>query len=273
MVFGGVKGEVAEGDNISPFWTAEMRDEIEGFKQNCHDLSMKLLQLFAQHFGLPADYFVDAHKPEQGPGSVLRMLHYPKLDERPEKNIPRLYAHTDWGSLTFVWPQGPGLEVETPSKAWMEVPLVPGSMVVNVGDAMSLWSGKTLKSTLHKINFDNLPIDQERWSMAYFVNANSSKCFSLQLAMSYSSNMIGAPLEILRRDANGTVSSVGHEANLTMGDYISARLYMSQRQDAKNNWTGQMTKTFSPLTPVVKMVEQLGIANGDGVIDFTPVKA
>lgn len=173
MVFGGSRGEVAKGDNIHPWWTPEMRSEIEDFKHTSHQLGVKLLQIFAQHFGLEKDYFSKAHDDQEGPGSALRMLHYPVLPEQPDANVPRLYEHTDWGSLTFVWPQSGGLEIETPSKQWIPVPLVAGGVVVNIGDCLSLWSGKVLKSTLHKINFDALPIDQERWSMAYFVNAKN----------------------------------------------------------------------------------------------------
>lgn len=184
MVFGGTKGDVAQGKNIPSWWDAEKRADVEDFKSQAHKLGLKLLEVFATHFSLPAEYFSAAHNDERGPGSVLRMLHYPKLEERPDKNFPRLYSHTDWGSVTFVWPQGGGLEVETPSKKWMPVPLVPGSIVVNIGDALSLWSDKTLKSTLHKISFDNLPIDQDRWSMAYFVNANQGKLTAFKLSPS-----------------------------------------------------------------------------------------
>lgn len=173
MVFGGVKGDIVQGDNIHPWWDAEKRAKVEEFKEMTHNLGLELLKVFATSFGLDPEYFTSAHNMNQGPGSVLRMLHYPKLGEKPKQDFPRLYSHTDWGSLTFVWPRSGGLEVETPSKRWLEVPLIPDSIVVNVGDAMSLWSGQALKSTLHKISFDNLPIDQTRWSMAYFVNANT----------------------------------------------------------------------------------------------------
>lgn len=175
MVFGGTKGDILKGDNLHSWWDLEKRQKVEDFKAKSNDLALELLRVFATSFGLEPDYFSSAHQSDEGPGNVLRMLHYPKLNERPDKNFPRLYSHTDWGSLTFVWPRGGGLEVETPSKEWMAVPVIPGSVVVNVGDALSLWSGQALKSTLHKISFDNLPFDQDRWSMAYFVNANKGK--------------------------------------------------------------------------------------------------
>ncbi|KAH7268083.1 hypothetical protein B0J15DRAFT_544968 [Fusarium solani] len=170
------------------------------------------------------------------------MLHYPKLDERPDKNFPRLYSHTDWGSVTFVWPQGGGLEVETPSKKWMPVPLIPGSIVVNIGDALSLWSGKTLKSTLYRISFDNLPIDQDH-----------------------------AKLEILKRDHEGKLVKDHGSIALTAGEYHQVRHYMSEKEDAKNNWVGK-TEASSKFDPrVIHAVESLGIANGSGLVNFSPI--
>lgn len=175
MVFGGVRGEVIRGINLHPYWNVAKRKEIEDFKSRCNDLAHKLLRIFAINFGLPVEYFTSAHDDAKNPPDVLRMLHYPAMKEKPSDEIPRLYSHTDWGSLTFVWPRSEGLEVETPKGNWLPVPLIPGGVVVNIGDALSLWSGMALKSTLHKISFDNLPINQSRLSMAYFVNANQGE--------------------------------------------------------------------------------------------------
>lgn len=177
MVFGGLKGDVAARDNIHPYWDAEKRHEIESFKSQCDALSFKLLEIFATKLGLPPAYFTSAHDDACGPPNALRMLHYPKLETRVDDDLPRLRPHTDWGSLTFVWPRSGGLEVETPSGKWKEVPLVPGGVVVNIGDALDLWSGGVLKSTLHRISFKNLPFDRSRWSMAYFVNPNKGESF------------------------------------------------------------------------------------------------
>ena len=175
MVFGGAKGEVQKGDNVPSWWDSQKRHDVESFKERCHILALLLLRGFATHFGLPPEYFTAAHDDNEGPGSVLRMLHYPKLTEQPDQRFTRLQTHTDWGTLTFVWPRSEGLEVETPAGKWLPVPLIPNGLVVNIGDALAMWSGQTLKSTLHRISFDSLPIGRDRWSMAYFINANEGK--------------------------------------------------------------------------------------------------
>jgi isopenicillin N synthase-like dioxygenase len=44
--------------------------------------------------------------------------------------------------------------------------------LINLGDALSFWSGNQLKATLHRVTFDGLLHDKERQSMAYFGAAN-----------------------------------------------------------------------------------------------------
>lgn len=98
------------------------------------------------------------------------------MEERPPNGFQRLYAHTDWGSLTFVFSAKSGLEVKDTKGNWTHVPVVPGGIVVNVGDALALWTGNMLKSTLHRVTWESVGIDDDRYSIAYFVNPNSGKC-------------------------------------------------------------------------------------------------
>lgn len=83
-----------------------------------------------------------------------------------------------------------------------------------------------------------------------------------------------AKLEILQKGENGKLLAPS-DANctLTAGDYHLARLYMSQKEDAKNNWIGnagdEMKKSAQRLA---KAVESLGVANGSGMLDFSSVK-
>ncbi|ETS80346.1 hypothetical protein PFICI_07875 [Pestalotiopsis fici W106-1] len=249
MVFGGVKGEVQDTHGLNTYWDAAKREEIETFKAQCHELSHKLLRTFAQEFGLPSTYFSEAHSDASNPPNVLRMLHYPKFETRPANDIPRIKAHTDWGSITFVFPRSGGLEVETPSGEWLEVPLVPGGVVVNIGDALHLWSGRALKSTLHRISFDRLPIDQDRWSIAYFVNANND-----------------SRLEVLQKQADGTHAPQPGGIVLTAGEYYDARMYGSRLNDAERNWVSKATN-LDYYEGLLKKVQQVGVADHSVVAD------
>lgn len=130
--------------------------------------------------GLPADFFAAAHDPHKLPGNALRLIRYHALAAAPTHDFPRLCAHTDWGTMTFLFARAPGLEVRRPrDDGWVMAPVLCGegedSIVVNVADGLALWSGGALKSTQHRLTWDTVPWDKERYSMAYFVNANAGK--------------------------------------------------------------------------------------------------
>ncbi|KAL4794223.1 hypothetical protein BDV19DRAFT_390498 [Aspergillus venezuelensis] len=243
IVFGGTKGEILKTAALHAYWTSDKSAEIEEFKSACHELAQKLLRVFAIDFGLAPDYFAKAHCDTSDPPDILRMLRYSKFDTQPAADIPRTRAHTDWGSVTFVWPREEGLEVQSPSGEWIEVPLVPEGVVVSIGDALQLWSGRALKSTLHRISFDGFPIDKDRWSMSYFVNANKD-----------------APLEVLQRQADGAYAPQPSGIVLTAGEYYDARMYESRRHDAGHNWVSK-AKNLDHYKALLQKVEQVGVAD------------
>lgn len=122
---------------------------------------------------LPPKFFKDAHHNSKNPGHTLRFIHYPALAEQPSPECVRQHPHTDWGSLTLLFAGSEGLEVKSPAGDWTKAPLIPDTVLVNVGDALQIWSANQLMSTVHRISWSNLPYNKERYSIAYFVNPNS----------------------------------------------------------------------------------------------------
>lgn len=172
--FGLPAGELLTTDDLHDFFDQPRRAQLERFKAQCYDLSMLLMCCFAKCMNLPGDHFQTIHQ-QKFPGDTLKWIKYPKLDTQPDARIPRLSEHTDWGSLTFVFAKTGGLEVQTPEGNCTEVPVLPNSIVINIADALSLWTNKKLKSTMHRISWDNLPRDQDRYSIAYFTNPNAGE--------------------------------------------------------------------------------------------------
>jgi isopenicillin N synthase-like dioxygenase len=126
--------------------------------------------------GLPPSYFASAHDAMKEPGNVLRLIKYPALKEQPDSRFPRLGEHTDWGTLTLLITESPGLEVRPPGdQGWVLAPVIKDAVIVNIADGLALWSGKTLKSTKHRLSWDSLPYHLDRYSIAYFVNANAGE--------------------------------------------------------------------------------------------------
>jgi isopenicillin N synthase-like dioxygenase len=136
-------------------------------------LSQRLLRLCAAALGLPDEHFdpfIDRHP------SAMRALNYPALDHRPLPGQLRAGAHTDYGTLTILLQEDRpgGLEVRRPDGTWASVPAVPGSFVVNLGDAMARWTNDRWLSTLHRVVLppDDAGETARRQSIAFFHNAN-----------------------------------------------------------------------------------------------------
>lgn len=180
MTFGSTPGGILATDHLPEWWNREKRETIESFKSQCYDLSIKLMSCFAHQLGLEKNYFQQAHK-HKDPGNNLKLIRYPPIETDSDQGIPRLSEHTDWGSITFVFTTQGGLEIRDPNNNWFHVPVIRGGIVVNIDDALSLWSGKVLKSTLHRITWENLPKDKDRYSIAYFTNPNYGKLWAKRM--------------------------------------------------------------------------------------------
>ncbi|KAL6240228.1 hypothetical protein RBB50_012875 [Rhinocladiella similis] len=171
MSFGTTPGGVLETDDLPEWWDHDKRNEVEAFKADCYDLSSMLLSCFADQLGFSRDFFRQSHL-HKDPGNTLKLIRYPPMAVHPGQEIPRLSEHTDWGSITFVFTNQAGLEIRDPQNHWRQIPVVEDGIVINIGDALSLWTGKALKSTMHRITWENLPLDKDRYSIAYFTNPN-----------------------------------------------------------------------------------------------------
>ncbi|MGC0362140.1 isopenicillin N synthase-like dioxygenase [Rhodococcus sp. 27YEA15] len=115
-----------------------------------NELSRLLMEGFARGLGLAPDYFVDSIDKDI---SMLRAINYPHLTTPPQPGQMRAGAHTDYGSLTIVRQEvAPGgLEVFTVDGDWVPVPVIPGALVVNIGDLMAQWTNDRWISTRHRV--------------------------------------------------------------------------------------------------------------------------
>ncbi len=139
------------------------------YYQAMEQLAATLLQSFAIALGLPEDWFTD--KTDRH-ASAMRALSYPKLNRSPKTQQQRASAHTDYGCLTILAADGPGLQVQTRAGAWLDVPSVDGSFVVNLGDLLAHWTNDRWKSTLHRVVVPPLEMGKRRQSVAFFHNVN-----------------------------------------------------------------------------------------------------
>jgi isopenicillin N synthase-like dioxygenase len=84
-----------------------------------------------------------------------------------EKSV-NMGAHTDYECLTLLHTGNPGLQVMTRDDRWIDVPVDPAALVVNIGDMMEAWTNGALRSTPHRV----LNLSPERYSLPYFTATN-----------------------------------------------------------------------------------------------------
>ena len=151
--------------NFEQLATTYYREMSRLFKQ--------VMGLLAVALKLPQDYFAPMLSKH---GSVLRLVHYPELDQEPAPGEVRAGAHTDTGTLTILHIDDTpaALQVRTRSGTWIDINKVPGTFVINIGDLMMRWTNDLWTSNLHRVA--NPPLvngrSARRLSIVYFCQTN-----------------------------------------------------------------------------------------------------
>ena len=112
-------------------------------------LASEIMQLLALGLDLPEDFFdgkIDHHM-----SNLTANWYYP-LSAPPLPGQFRKGPHSDWGSLTILYQdEVGGLQVVDRSASWVDVPCIPGSFVINIGDLMAVWTNDRWVSTVHRV--------------------------------------------------------------------------------------------------------------------------
>ncbi|MCX7121583.1 MAG: isopenicillin N synthase family oxygenase [Gammaproteobacteria bacterium] len=84
--------------------------------------------------------------------TLLRLIHYPPLTGDEPKDALRAAAHEDINLLTLLpAATADGLQVKDAQGNWINVPINPGWIIVNVGDMLQECSGRYYPSTSHRV--------------------------------------------------------------------------------------------------------------------------
>ena len=154
-----------EGPNLWPAAQPELQDVVARWNEQLTAVALRLMRAWAVSLGAPEDVFDEAFSSK--PFSLIKIVRYPgELNSAPKQGVG---AHRDGGVLTLllVEPGKGGLQVEHDGD-WIEVPSVPGSFVVNIGEMLELATGGYLKATLHRVVLPQL--DSDRISIPFFFN-------------------------------------------------------------------------------------------------------
>lgn len=133
-------------------------------------LARKLLGICALALDLPEDYFKE--KVAQ-PNAALVLNYYPSMkDHTPkaedaDKEQVGLGSHTDFGVITILWQdETGGLQVLSPEGEWIIARPIPGSLICNMGDFMSMITNGKFISDVHKAKNES---EKERISIPFFL--------------------------------------------------------------------------------------------------------
>ncbi len=159
--------------NLWPSALPEMRPLFERYFVEMGELSRQLMRAFALGLDLDVDFFesrIDRHI------SMFRAINYPEQLTEPLPGQLRAGVHTDYGSLTIVrQEEAPGgLQVRDKTGDWVDVPVVPGGLVINIGDLMAEWTNDRWVSTLHRVVNPprEVAADSRRLSLIFFHQPN-----------------------------------------------------------------------------------------------------
>lgn len=150
---------------------------VAGFRQavlELHEAGARacaaLVQAMALSLGAPEDFFVDKHTPH---ASTVRFFHYPPLARPAGPGQMRAGTHTDYGTVTLVFQDSvEGLEAWVDGR-WLTVPVVPGTVTVNVADLLSRWTNGIYRSPQHRVALPGADVKQSRYSTVFFYNPDS----------------------------------------------------------------------------------------------------
>lgn len=134
-------------------------EAVDAYYRATFEFGRTLLRGFALAMGEKADAF-DAWV--RKPPSQLRLIHYPFNPNA--QDAVGIGAHTDYECFTLLYPTAPGLEVLNGAGEWIDVPPIPGTYVINLGDMMELLTNGEFAATSHRVR----KVKEERYSFPLF---------------------------------------------------------------------------------------------------------
>ena len=110
--------------------------------------------------------------------NLLRVIHYPPLNDNIDPSAIRAGAHEDINLITLlVAGSEPGLQVLSQDGKWINVSTSSDYIVVNIGDMLQECSGGYFPSTTHRV-VNPSDKNMSRYSMPFFVHARDEVMLS-----------------------------------------------------------------------------------------------
>jgi isopenicillin N synthase-like dioxygenase len=134
-------------------------EDVLSYYRHVTGIGVDLFRAFSLALGLDEHHF-EAHL--RHPPSQLRLIHYPFDDDAQDR--PGIGSHTDYECFTLLFATAPGLQILGKQGDWLDVPLIDGSLIMNIGDMMEIMSNGRYLATRHRVK----RVAQERYSFPLF---------------------------------------------------------------------------------------------------------
>ncbi|XVF73534.1 hypothetical protein PTKIN_Ptkin12aG0209400 [Pterospermum kingtungense] len=134
------------------------KDKMGNYAKAVHELQKQLTEAILETLGIKSG---NLQKDIEEGNQVMAINCYPPCPE-PELTLG-MPAHSDYGTLTILLQNGPGLQLHDNKKNWLSVPLIEGALIVQLGDQIEVMSNGQYKSVVHQVT---LSAENKRLSIA-----------------------------------------------------------------------------------------------------------
>jgi isopenicillin N synthase-like dioxygenase len=142
-------GMPLHGRNLFPDLPG-FRDAVLDYIGALTGLGHKLMTSIGRGLKLGDNYFVDRHT--GNPTILLRIFNCPPSTADAKADSRGAGEHTDHGLLTLLYQDEVGGLQAKHRSGWIDVPYVPGSLVINVGDMLEHITSGRYTSALHRVS-------------------------------------------------------------------------------------------------------------------------
>ena len=174
---GNYKGDLKEFYHIYPLF-GRYPDSMEKDSLKLFDKMMVLGKELLNYIDVytPKKYKINFSEPVHGMAensnqNLMRVIHYPPIDNNTKINEIRAAAHTDINLITLlVSGSQPGLQIKDKNGKWIEALSKKGQIVVNIGDMLQECSNGYYPSTEHQVVNPKMNKNISRFSIPLFIH-------------------------------------------------------------------------------------------------------
>lgn len=211
-----------EFGNCVPQWPANapgFRETTEAFYAACETVAVQLVRCLGWSLGADGDRLAQGFVNHT---SYLRLNHYPLCENPAPADTPTgppvghlgISHHSDAGAVTVLLQDGhSGLQVEREG-VWHNVAADRGSIIINIGDVVQVWSNDRYQAPLHRVLASDSHV---RYSAPFFLNPSFATNYAPLVSAHRDDSPLYRPInwgEFRNGRAAGDYADVGEEIQI-----------------------------------------------------------